>query len=81
MGLVACQKGHSLSDSYPILCPAASSDFKSKSFANLWSKDDYIPESLFYRLGMKASNTVADKLRISVRIGLNLPFMGKSREI
>ena len=25
-------------------------------FAHKWAKDDYIPESLFYRLGMKASN-------------------------
>lgn len=26
-------------------------------------KDDYIPESLFYRLGMKASNPAADKFQ------------------
>lgn len=26
-------------------------------------KDDYIPESLFYRLGMKANNAVADKFQ------------------
>ena len=26
-------------------------------------KDDYIPESLFYRLGMKASNPVAEKFQ------------------
>lgn len=26
-------------------------------------KDDYVPESLFYRLGMKASNKVADKFQ------------------
>lgn len=29
-------------------------------FPNKLGKDDYIPESLFYRLGMKASNKVAD---------------------
>ena len=32
-------------------------------FAHEWGKDDYIPESLFYRLGMKASNKAADKFR------------------
>ena len=32
-------------------------------FAHEWSKDDYIPESLFYRLGMKANNQVADKFQ------------------
>lgn len=32
-------------------------------FAHSWAKDDYIPESLFYRLGMKASNAVADKFQ------------------
>lgn len=32
-------------------------------FAHKWSKDDYIPESLFYRLGMKANNAVADKFQ------------------
>ena len=32
-------------------------------FAHEWSKDDYIPESLFYRLGMKASNPAADKFQ------------------
>ena len=26
-------------------------------------KDDYIPESLFYRLGMKANNAVAEKFQ------------------
>ena len=30
-------------------------------FAHKWAKDDYIPESLFYRLGMKASNPAAEK--------------------
>lgn len=29
----------------------------------MWGKDDYIPESLFYRLGMKANNAVADKFQ------------------
>lgn len=28
-----------------------------------WSKDDYIPEGLFYRLGMKASNARADRFQ------------------
>lgn len=32
-------------------------------FAHEWSKDDYIPESLFYRLGMKASNAKAEKFQ------------------
>lgn len=32
-------------------------------FAHKWAKDDYIPESLFYRLGMKANNAVADKFQ------------------
>lgn len=32
-------------------------------FDHKWSKDDYIPESLFYRLGMKANNAVADKFQ------------------
>lgn len=32
-------------------------------FPNLLGKDDYIPESLFYRLGMKASNKAADKFQ------------------
>lgn len=32
-------------------------------FAHEWGKDDYIPESLFYRLGMKASNKAADKFQ------------------
>ncbi len=32
-------------------------------FDHEWSKDDYIPESLFYRLGMKASNARADKFQ------------------
>lgn len=32
-------------------------------FAHEWSKDDYIPESLFYRLGMKASNATAEKFQ------------------
>ena len=29
-------------------------------FPHMWGKDDYIPEALFYRLGMKASNAAAD---------------------
>lgn len=32
-------------------------------FDHLWSKDDYIPEPLFYRLGMKANNAAADKFQ------------------
>ena len=32
-------------------------------FSQLVGKDDYIPESLFYRLGMKANNVVADKFQ------------------
>lgn len=32
-------------------------------FPNKLGKDDYIPESLFYRLGMKASNKAADKFQ------------------
>lgn len=32
-------------------------------FSPLVGKDDYIPESLFYRLGMKASNATAEKFQ------------------
>lgn len=32
-------------------------------FPHMWGKEDYIPESLFYRLGMKASNPAADKFQ------------------
>lgn len=32
-------------------------------FPHEWGKDDYIPESLFYRLGMKAGNPAADKFQ------------------
>ena len=32
-------------------------------FPNKLGKDDYIPESLFYRLGMKASNPAAEKFQ------------------
>ena len=32
-------------------------------FPHEWSKEDYIPENLFYRLGMKASNARADKFQ------------------
>lgn len=32
-------------------------------FPNKLGKDDYIPESLFYRLGMKANNDVANKFQ------------------
>ena len=32
-------------------------------FSQQVGKDDYIPESLFYRLGMKANNIVADKFQ------------------
>ena len=36
---------------------------KTFGFPNSLGKDDYIPESLFYRLGMKANNSVADKFQ------------------
>lgn len=36
---------------------------KEMGFAHECAKDDYIPESLFYRLGMKANNAVADKFQ------------------
>ena len=36
---------------------------KELGFAHECAKDDYIPESLFYRLGMKASNAVAEKFQ------------------
>lgn len=36
---------------------------KEFGFSPLVGKDDYIPESLFYRLGMKANNAVADKFQ------------------
>lgn len=36
---------------------------KDIGFSQLVGKDDYIPESLFYRLGMKASNPAAEKFQ------------------
>ena len=36
---------------------------KEFGFPNKLGKDDYIPEPLFYRLGMKAGNAVADKFQ------------------
>lgn len=36
---------------------------KEMGFSPLVGKDDYIPESLFYRLGMKANNAVANKFQ------------------
>lgn len=36
---------------------------KEIGFPNKLGKDDYIPESLFYRLGMKASNARAEKFQ------------------
>lgn len=36
---------------------------KEFGFPNKLGKDDYIPESLFYRLGMKANNAVAEKFQ------------------
>lgn len=36
---------------------------KEIGFSPLVGKEDYIPESLFYRLGMKANNAVADKFQ------------------
>lgn len=39
-------------------------DFSAEcGFPHSWGKDDYLPESLFYRLGMKASNVVAEKFQ------------------
>lgn len=39
------------------------SDF---GFPHKWGKDDYIPENVFYRLAMKASNPVAEKFQALV---------------
>lgn len=36
---------------------------KELGFAHSCAKEDYIPESLFYRLGMKANNAVAEKFQ------------------
>lgn len=36
---------------------------KEFGFANSLAKDDYIPESLFYRLGMKANNQAAERFQ------------------
>ena len=36
---------------------------KEFGFPNKLGKDDYIPESLFYRLGMKANNAVAERFQ------------------
>ena len=36
---------------------------KEFGFDHLWSKDDYISESLFYMLGMKAKNEAAVKFQ------------------
>lgn len=36
---------------------------KELGFSSEVGKDDYIPESLFYRLGMKANNQIADKFQ------------------
>lgn len=36
---------------------------KEIGFSKLVGKDDYIPESLFYRLGMKANNATAEKFQ------------------
>lgn len=33
-------------------------------FAHECAKDDYIPESVFYRLGMKANNEIANRFQI-----------------
>lgn len=39
-------------------------DFSAEcGFPHEWRKDDYLPESLFYRLGMKANNAVAEKFQ------------------
>jgi len=39
-------------------------DFSAEcGFPHEWGKDDYLPEPLFYRLGMKASNAVAEKFQ------------------
>ena len=36
---------------------------KELGFAHECTKGDFIPEPLFYRLGMKVNNTVADKFQ------------------
>lgn len=36
---------------------------QSLGYSPIVGKDDYIPESLFYRLGMKASNPIADRFQ------------------
>lgn len=36
---------------------------KEMGFAHECAKDDYLPESLFYRLGMKANNAVAERFQ------------------
>lgn len=46
-------------------------------FPHKWGKDDYIPESLFYRLGMKANNAVADKFQNWLAIEV-IPSIRKS---
>lgn len=39
-------------------------DFSAEcGFPHEWGKDDYLPEPLFYRLGMKANNAVAEKFQ------------------
>lgn len=49
---------------------------KEFGFPNKLGKDDYIPESLFYRLGMKASNARADKFQNWLAIEV-IPFIRK----
>lgn len=51
--------------SYHVIRWARMNNFsKELGFDHLWSKDDFIPESLFYLLGMKASNDVARKFQM-----------------
>ena len=48
---------------HSIMWSRMNSFLKEIGFAHECAKGDYIPESLFYRLGMKANNAVADKFQ------------------
>lgn len=50
---------------------------ESFGFPNKLGKEDYIPESLFYRLGMKANNATADKFQNWLAIDV-IPSIRKS---
>ena len=39
---------------------------KEFGFDHKWSKDDFIPENIFYRLAMKAKNEAAEKFQAKV---------------